>query len=117
MRLRGTWVERVRPEPLSDSERRLLRADLDAFFAWKYGLSRNDLRYVLDPASVKGETIPPRRSAASATRKSRLRRVSHERLVLEAWDRLAAQGFKVDTDAPAVATSVLRRLPSRQGLP
>ncbi len=97
------------PEPLSDSERRLLRADLDAFFAWKYGLSRNDLRYVLDPASVKGDDYPSEtfRSLRDKEKLAFGNEYRTQTLVLEAWDRLSAQGFKVDTDAPAVTTSVL----------
>ena len=38
-----------------DEERRAyLRADLDAFYARAYGLTRDELRYILEPADVKG---------------------------------------------------------------
>jgi hypothetical protein len=32
----------------------LLRAELDAWFACAYGLTRGELRYILDPADVHG---------------------------------------------------------------
>ena len=35
-----------------------LRAELDAFYARKYGLTREELRYTLDPANVKGSSYP-----------------------------------------------------------
>ena len=42
-----------------DLDRRAqLRAELDAFFARKYGLSRDELRYTLDPADTHGEGYP-----------------------------------------------------------
>lgn len=38
-----------------DEDRRAhLRAELDAFYAHAYGLTRDELRYILDPADVKG---------------------------------------------------------------
>ncbi len=42
-----------------DPERRaLLRDELDAFFARLYGLTRDELRYILDPAEVMGADYP-----------------------------------------------------------
>ena len=42
-----------------DPDRRAqLSADLDAFFARKYGMSRDELRYRLDPADTHGEGYP-----------------------------------------------------------
>lgn len=35
-----------------------LRAELDAFYARPDGLTRDELRYLLDPADVKGPTTP-----------------------------------------------------------
>ena len=47
------------PPFASDEERRAqLRAELDAFFAMKYGLRREELVYVLDPAKAKGPDYP-----------------------------------------------------------
>jgi hypothetical protein len=53
-------VEGLRPAPFPfDPERRaLLRAELDAYYAKLYGLNRDELRYILDPADVVGEDYP-----------------------------------------------------------
>lgn len=67
-----------------------LRAELDAFFALKYGLSRDELRYVLDPADTHGPGYPSetfrvlKRNEESAFGEFRT-----GRLVLEAYDRLS----------------------------
>lgn len=77
-----------------DEERRaLLRADLDAFYARAYGLTRDELRYILDPADVMGEDYP---SETFRVLKNKEQRQYGEyrtrRLVLEAWDRMEANG-------------------------
>ena len=36
----------------------MLRAELDAFYARAYGLTRDELRYILDPADVRGPDYP-----------------------------------------------------------
>lgn len=42
-----------------DPDRRAeLRAELDAYYARLYGLSRDELRYILDPSEVMGEDYP-----------------------------------------------------------
>jgi len=67
-----------------------LRAEIDAFFALKYGLSRDELRYVLDPADTHGSDYPSetfrglKRNEESALGEFRTRR-----LVLSAYDRLS----------------------------
>src|SRR3989304_2305542 len=35
-----------------------LRAELDAYYARLYGLTRDELRYILDPKEVYGEDFP-----------------------------------------------------------
>ncbi|MFX4982762.1 hypothetical protein ABTB81_19365, partial [Acinetobacter baumannii] len=56
------WAEDLgysgNPFAWNEDRRALLRAELDAFFAKKYGLSEEELRYVLDPAKVKGSDYP-----------------------------------------------------------
>ncbi len=75
---------------LWDPERRaLLRAELDAFYAKKYGLTREDLVYVLDPAEVCGEDYPS--VTFPGLKSNEMRKFGEyrtKRLVLEAWDRL-----------------------------
>ena len=73
-----------------DEDRRaLLRAELDVFFARKYGLSRDELRYVLDPGDVKGASYPSETFRVLKNKEeSRYGEYRTRRLVLEAWDRL-----------------------------
>jgi hypothetical protein len=76
-----------------DPERRAqLRAELDAYYARLYGLTRDELRYILDPADTHGADYPSvtfpglKRNEESAFGEYRTRR-----LVLQAWDALADQ--------------------------
>lgn len=47
-----------KPFTFNPERRALLRAELDAYYAKLYGLTRDELRYVLDPADVMGEDYP-----------------------------------------------------------
>jgi hypothetical protein len=77
-----------------DPERRaLLRAELDAFYAHLYGLNRDELRYILDPADVMGPDYPS--ETFRVLKNNELRQFGEyrtQRLVLEAWDRLFGGG-------------------------
>lgn len=72
-----------------DPDRRmLLRAELDAYYAKLYGLTRRDLQYILDPQSISpgypSETF-------SVLQRSELREFGEyrtQKLVLDAWDKL-----------------------------
>ena len=80
-------------DPFSwDGDRRaLLRAELDAWYARAYGLSRNDLRYILDPKKVLGEDYPSETfRVLQSNERKHLGYYRTERLVLAAWDRQAA---------------------------
>lgn len=46
------------PFKWEEQRRAMLRAELDAWFAHAYGLSLDDLRYILDPAEAKGIEYP-----------------------------------------------------------
>lgn len=76
-----------------------LRADLDAFFARAYGLTYDELRYILDPKDVMGEDYP---SETFRVLKDNELKANGEfrtqRLVLEAWDRMEADGTFADMD-------------------
>ncbi len=98
--------------PFDWDERRrgLLRSELDAYYARLYGLTRKQLRYVLDPHDLTdrelADILDPWEDDPEAPRtkgfpgetfrvlKQRELREQREyrtkRLVLEAWDRLAA---------------------------
>ena len=75
-----------------DPERRaILRAELDAVFANLYGLSRDELRFILDPADTHGPDYPT--ETFRVLKKNEIREFGEyrtQRLVLQAWDRLAA---------------------------
>ncbi len=46
------------PFTFNPTRRAQLRAELDAYYAKLYGLTRDELRYILDPADVMGEDYP-----------------------------------------------------------
>lgn len=75
-----------------DEDRRAqLRAELDVFFARKYGLNEEELRYVLDPKKVKGSDYPS--ETFRGLREKEVRQFGEYRtecLVLEAWRRAEA---------------------------
>lgn len=81
------------PFAWDEDRRALLRAELDAFYARAYGLTRDELRYILDPADVKGPDYP-----SETFRVLKEKEIRHHgeyrtrRLVLEAWDRMEANG-------------------------
>jgi hypothetical protein len=83
------------PSPFRWDEvrRAQLRAELDATYARLYGLTRDELRYILDPKEVHGEDFPGetfrvlKEKEIKAYGEYRTRR-----LVLEAWDNLNAEG-------------------------
>lgn len=78
------------PPFILDSERRaFLRAELDAYYAHLYGLTRDELRYILDPADVMGPDYPS--ETFRVLKNNEVRQFGEyrtQRRVLEAWDRL-----------------------------
>ncbi|MFG6490522.1 Eco57I restriction-modification methylase domain-containing protein [Roseateles sp. BYS78W] len=87
---RRPLADRARTFAWDLDRRALLRAELDAYIARLYGLTRDELRYVLDPKDVMGDDYP---SETFRVLKEGEQRTYGEyrtrRLVLEAWDRLA----------------------------
>ncbi len=78
-------------EPFTfDPDRRaILRAELDAYYARLYGLARDELRYILDPADVMGADYPS--ETFRVLKNNEMREFGEyrtRRLVLEAWDKL-----------------------------
>lgn len=81
------------PFPWDDARRATLRADLDAFFARAYALSRDDLRYILDPADVMGPDYPSETFRVLKEKETRHHgEYRTRRLVLDAWDRMEGDG-------------------------
>jgi N-6 DNA Methylase len=69
--------------------RALLRAELDAYYAHLYGLTRDELRYILDPADIYGPDFPS--ETFRVLKNSEMKQFGEyrtQRLVLAAWDKL-----------------------------
>ena len=110
-----------------DPERRaLLRAELDAYYAYLYGLSKKELRYILDPKDVMGEDYPS--ETFRVLKDNEIRKYDEyrtQRLVLESYDRFATDGtfdparlvdeeyFPIVIDALRGAQDQLKRLVAR----
>ena len=75
------------PFPFAPERRAQLRAELDAYYARLYGLTRDELRYILDPAAVLGDDYPSETFRVLKTKELRdLGEYRTQRLVLAAWD-------------------------------
>jgi hypothetical protein len=69
-----------------------LHAELDAYYACLYGLTRDELRYILDPKEVHGEDFPGETFRVLKEKEVRLYgEYRTSRLVLAAWDILEGQ--------------------------
>jgi hypothetical protein len=87
------WAEQLgyqgAPFAFSADRRAKLRAELDAYYARLYGLTREELCYILDPESVMGLDYP---SETFRVLKNNEEKIYGEyrthRLVLAAWDAL-----------------------------
>ncbi|MUL36230.1 Eco57I restriction-modification methylase domain-containing protein [Gloeocapsopsis dulcis] len=71
------------------NRRALLRSELDAYYAKLYGLTRDELRYILDPADVYGADFPSK--TFRVLKNNEIKQFGEyrtQRLVLEAWDKM-----------------------------
>ncbi|KCV82350.1 hypothetical protein ATO10_08167 [Actibacterium atlanticum] len=95
-----------------DEDRRAnLRADLDAFYARAYGLTRDELRYILDPADVKGPDYPSETFRVLKEKEIRQHgEYRTRRLVLEAWDRMEQDGTFAALGMADGATAVAQQI-------
>lgn len=79
-----------------DEDRRAhLRAELDAWYALAYGLSRDELRYVLDPKDVMGKDYPS--ETFRVLQNNEMKKYGEyrtQRLVLAAYDALVVDGMR-----------------------
>ena len=81
-----------------------LRAELEAYYARLYGLTRDELRYILDPAAVLGADYPS--ETFRVLKNKELREFGEyrtQRLVLAAWDALAAHAVSAPFPAQSPA--------------
>ena len=78
------------PFSWADGERSALRAELDAYFAHLYALTREELSYVLDPKQLFGDGFPGETfRVLKDNEESKHGEYRTRRLVLEAFDKLA----------------------------
>ncbi|WP_250435396.1 DNA methyltransferase [Caballeronia sp. ATUFL_F2_KS9A] len=83
------------PFAWDDVRRAQLRAELDAWYAFAYGLARDELRYVLDPADVMGPDYPSETfRVLKSTEERKFGEYRTRRLVLSAYDALFAKGLR-----------------------
>jgi hypothetical protein len=78
------------PFKWDEVRRAQLRAELDAYYARLYGLTRDELRYILDPKEVHGEDFPG--ETFRVLKEKEIKQFGEyrtRRLVLESWDKLA----------------------------
>ena len=74
-----------------EARRAQLRAELDAWYARAYGLTRDELRNILDPADVHGPDFPGETFRVLKEKElAKFGEYRTRRLVLEAWDKLPA---------------------------
>lgn len=105
-------AERGQPFAWNPERRAQLRAELDAYYARLYGLTRDELLYILDPADVMGADYPS--ETFRVLKEGELRSFGEyrtRRLVLEAWDRQSAMSSQDASAAPVVPVQY-----SEQGL-
>ncbi|OBQ44165.1 MAG: restriction endonuclease [Aphanizomenon flos-aquae WA102] len=69
------------------NKRALIRAELDAYYAKLYQLTRDELRYILDPTEVYGAEFPSETFRVLKNNETKqFGEYRTQRLVLEAWD-------------------------------
>jgi hypothetical protein len=105
------WAEDLgysgKPFAWDDDRRAQLRAELDVFFARKYGLTDEELRYVLDPAKVKGVDYPSETFRVLKEKETRVYgEYRTERLVLDAWKQTEASATSASLPASVVLPSL-----------
>jgi len=87
------WVQDLgydgEPFPFNPVRRATLRAELDAYYAKLYGLTRDELRYILDPTDVMGQDYPSETfRVLKKKEQGEFDEYRTQRLVLAAWDKL-----------------------------
>ena len=77
------------PFKWNENRRAVLKAELDAIYAKLYGLTTEELRYILDPQDVYGEDFPGETFRVLKEKEIKLYgEYRTRRLVLEAWGKL-----------------------------
>jgi hypothetical protein len=90
--------------------RAVLRAELDARTAKLYGLTTDDLCYLLDPTDVMGDGYPSETfRVLQDNERKKYGEYRTARLVLEAWDKLEAG--TLDQPAATIVADAIRFVP------
>jgi len=77
------------PFKWDEDRRAVLKAELDAIYAKLYGLTTDELRYILDPQDVYGPDFPGETLRVLKEKEIRLYgEYRTKRLVMEAWEKL-----------------------------
>lgn len=98
------------PFPWNPNRRAQLRAELDAHYARLYGLNRDELRYILDPADVMGEDYPSQTFRVLKNNEMRVfGKYRTQRLVLAAWDQQELEQGQQGAIAPVFSDQGLIR--------
>ena len=88
----GKWTLGYEGEPFGwePDRRHQLQCELDAYYAKLYGLTRDELRYILDPAEVMGSDYPS--VTFPGLRRNEIAKHGEyltQRRVLDAFDKLS----------------------------
>lgn len=74
-----------------------VRGKLDAYYARLYGLTRDELRYILDPKEVHGEEFPGETFRVLTEKEiKQFGEYRTRRLVLEAWDGMKDERKRIN---------------------
>lgn len=92
----SSWAQDLgyqgKPFTFNPDRRAQLRAELDAYYAKLYGLTRDELRYILDPADIMGDDYPSETFRVLKNKEQKeFGEYRIQRLVLEAWDNLHSE--------------------------
>ncbi|MFW2014801.1 Eco57I restriction-modification methylase domain-containing protein [Acinetobacter bereziniae] len=71
-------------------DRSIIQAELDAYYARLYGLTRDELQFILDPESIKPGYPSETFAVLKRNEEKEFGEYRTQRLVLEAWDKLDA---------------------------
>lgn len=82
-----------KPFRWDENRRAVLRSELDAFYARSYGLTRDELQYILDPSIVKSADYPSETFRVLKDNENSLfGSFRTQNAILEAWDTMESNG-------------------------
>jgi N-6 DNA Methylase len=100
------------PFAWNPARRALLRAELDAKYAKLYGLTREELRYILDPSDIYGAEFPSETFRVLKNKELKEHgEYRTQRLVLAAWDLLES-GKPMPSEARSIEDFQMLAVPS-----